>query len=95
MAFTAPTQGTEADIIKLAMVKVDEYLKNNDLEKDAHLLLQVHDELVYEIRDKRLGIVIHGIQNIMESILSLKETSGIPICVDVKSGKSWGELKQV
>ncbi len=95
MAFNAPIQGTEADIIKLAMVQVDEFLKNQNLEKDAHLLLQVHDELVYEVCVGKVDRVIRGIQNIMESVVSLKETKGVPICVDVKSGKSWGELKQV
>ena len=43
MAINAPIQGTQADIIKLAMVQVDEMLEEEKAEKDAHLLLQVHD----------------------------------------------------
>ena len=54
MAINAPIQGTQADIIKFAMVGVDAMLEEENAREDAHLLLQVHDELVYEIRENRL-----------------------------------------
>lgn len=88
MALNAPIQGTQADIIKLAMSRVDTYLQKN--KKDAHLLLQVHDELVYEVAD--VGIA-EEIKKIMESIIDPKETHGVPLCVSVATGKNWGELK--
>ena len=51
MAINAPIQGTGADLVKLAMIAIDKFLKHKDLEKEVRLLLQVHDELVYEIKD--------------------------------------------
>ena len=55
MAINAPIQGTQADSIKLAMVRVDEMLEKENAHTDAYLLLQVHDELVYEIRIERVA----------------------------------------
>ncbi len=93
MAINAPIQGTEADIIKLAMVRVDEMLTREKASDDAHLLLQVHDELVYEIRTERVGSLSADIQKIMESILTPEQTHGVPIQVDVKSGPDWGTMR--
>lgn len=94
MAMNAPIQGTEADIIKIAMARVHTYLSENDL-KDVHLLLQVHDELVYEMPEKGSEDVLKEIKRIMESVLTLNETKGVPILVEVKRGKSWGEMESV
>lgn len=90
MAINAPIQGTQADIIKLAMVRVDETLK--DAGDDAHLLLQVHDELVYEIKNERVAELAPKIKEGMESILTPEETNGVPIIVEAKSGPTWGDL---
>jgi len=95
MAINAPIQGTEADIIKIAMVRIDTYLKEKELQKDVHLLLQVHDELVYEVRSSMARKVAVELKHIMESILTLKETLGVPILVDVSLGKNWGELTKL
>ena len=92
MAINAPIQGTQADIIKLAMVKVDEMLKKEDATEDAYLLLQVHDELVYEIRTERVEALSKKIKEIMESVLSPKETNGVPIIATMKSGPNWGTM---
>ncbi|MEK7144490.1 MAG: DNA polymerase [Patescibacteria group bacterium] len=93
MAINAPIQGTQADIIKLAMVRVDDMLKKEEAQTDAYLFLQVHDELVYEIRNERVGMLGAKIKNIMESVLPTKETRGVPIIATMKSGPDWGTMK--
>lgn len=93
MAINAPVQGTQADVIKKAMVAVDEYLKKEDLDKKVHLLLQVHDELIYEIPDDYVNDVTEEIKRIMESVLPTKETAGINFIADVAVGKRWNKLK--
>lgn len=101
MAVNAPIQGTQADIIKLAMVRANEMLqkeKSGDTDagnvlEDAHLLLQVHDELVYEIRAERAGELGEKIKKIMESVLSEKESRGVPIIATMKSGADWGSME--
>ena len=92
MAINAPIQGTQADIIKLAMVQVDEMLTKEKAHQDAHLLLQVHDELVYEIRDGGIGDLGPKIKKIMESVLTEQETGGVPIIATMKSGPDWGTM---
>ena len=93
MAINAPLQGTQADIIKLAMVRVDEMLTKEKAQEDAYLLLQVHDELVYEIRDVRVGALSANIKEIMESVLKGKETHNVPIIATMKSGPNWGAMR--
>ncbi|MBP6858531.1 MAG: hypothetical protein KBC33_01730 [Candidatus Pacebacteria bacterium] len=93
MAINAPIQGTEADVIKIAMVRVDEYIKKNGLEADVHALLQVHDELVYEIKNEKAEAVSKEIEKIMEGVMSLEDTKGIALRADGAIGESWGELK--
>lgn len=90
MALNAPIQGTQADIIKKAMIETNEYIEKNNI--DAHLLMQVHDELVYEVKDKK---VVFELKKIMETILSKEEAKGVPITVDAKTGPNWGELKDI
>ena len=100
MAINAPIQGTQADIIKLAMVRVDEMLKKESARPfgrpdagDAYLLLQVHDELVYEVRNERVEELSQKIKKIMESVLSIKEARGVPIIATMKSGNDWGSMR--
>ena len=93
MAINAPIQGTQADIIKLAMVRVDEMIEKEKAGGDACLLLQVHDELVYEIRAERVNVLGAKIKEIMESVLSNEETRGVPIIATMKSGPDWGSMK--
>ena len=93
MAINAPIQGTQADIIKLAMVRIDEMLIKEGAHDDAHLLLQVHDELVYEIRDVRIEDLGPKIKKIMESVLTEKETGGLPIIATMKTGSDWGTMQ--
>ena len=95
MAINAPMQGTGADIIKIAMARADEWIKKEKLDKDVFLLLQVHDELVYEVAEGLVKKVAPKIKEIMESILSLKDTGSVPMVVDASAGDSWGEMEKI
>ena len=77
------------------MVQVDEFLKKTDSKKDVHLLLQVHDELVYEIKTSRVTELAGEIQKIMQGVLAGQETHGVPILAVAKTGPNWGDLKAV
>lgn len=94
MAINAPIQGTQADVVKIAMVRAHEYIQSNKLEKDARLVLQVHDELVYEIKDSLVKQVTNAVKEIMESVLSPEETHGVPLVVDVAVGSDWGTMEE-
>ncbi|MDD5318843.1 MAG: DNA polymerase [Candidatus Pacebacteria bacterium] len=93
MAINAPIQGTEADIVKLAMIETDKYLVKAGYEDRARLLLQVHDELVYEIEEDLIKELSGKIKEIMSNIMSLKDTKSVPIVVNVAVGKNWGEME--
>jgi len=89
MAINMPIQGTEADLIKLAMIKVAKELPK--ISKDAKVLLQVHDELVLEVPEKEVKKVAKVVVDVMENV----EKIGCPIVVDAKAGKNWEELKTI
>jgi DNA polymerase-1 len=91
MAVNHPAQGTGADLIKLAMVRVDEWVKKEGLEKDVKMLLQVHDELVFEISEKITKEVTPKIRKIMESAYKFD----VPLIVDAKEGINWAEMERV
>lgn len=95
MAINAPIQGSEADIVKLAMTRVDEMLQKAGASSDTHLLLQVHDELVYEVRTERITELGAQIKKIMESVLTPEQASGVPIIVTMKSGHDWGDMRAI
>jgi DNA polymerase-1 len=84
-AINAPMQGTAADIIKRAMIEVDSWLNESAL--DARLLMQVHDELVIEVRDDHVGDVRNAVVAIMEGAAELK----VPLRVDSGAGTNWDE----
>lgn len=92
MAINAPIQGTQADIIKIAMAKIDGELSKRELKEKVHLILQVHDELVYEIESNNLSEVAPLIQSIMEGVLPPESIEGIPLTVGFSSGRDWGSL---
>ena len=93
MAINAPIQGTQADIIKLAMVEIDAMLIKKGVRNDAHLLLQVHDELVFEIKNEQLPALAERIKDIMERVMAGQETHGVPILAQMKTGPDWGTLE--
>lgn len=92
MAVNAPIQGTQADFIKIAMVKIDDYIKENKLDDKVHLLIQVHDELDYEIDSSVLDEVVPEIKRIMETVVPLEDIKNVPIVAKAETGENWGEL---
>lgn len=95
MAINAPIQGTEADFVKLAMVKVDEYLVKEKLTEKVKLIINVHDELVYEIEEKLVDEVSPKIKNIMETLVPKNEIKGIVMKTDVSVGDDWKEMEKI
>lgn len=88
VARNAPIQGTAADIIKIAMIKVKNRLEEENL--DAKLILQVHDELIVECREDISGCVCRALKEEMEGAAKLR----VPLTVDVSCGKTWFEAKE-
>jgi DNA polymerase-1 len=84
-AINAPMQGTAADIIKRAMIRVAAWLDAE--EPHSRLIMQVHDELVVEVPDERAGAVADGIAGIMEAAAELR----VPLRVDRGLGANWDE----
>ncbi|PVZ70661.1 DNA polymerase I [Pelagibaculum spongiae] len=84
-AINAPMQGTAADIIKLAMKAVDHWLTESQL--DAKMLMQVHDELVFEVAESDLKAFRQGLKPAMENAMSID----VPLLVEIGQGDSWEE----
>lgn len=95
MAINAPIQGTQADILKLAMIQIDTELKDKGWGDDATLLLQVHDELIYEVKTDLVGQVAPVVRKAMENIMSTKDTKGVPLKAKASAGPSWGEMEEI
>ncbi|MEK7581886.1 MAG: DNA polymerase [Patescibacteria group bacterium] len=95
MATNAPLQGTAADIIKIAIKLADDDLKKEGLHSKAHLLLQIHDELVYEVEEGEIKKAEKIIKNAMENVLErsfLKKKNAVPLAVNTAFGENWGEV---
>ena len=84
-AINAPMQGTAADIIKQAMIDIDMWLESEPI--DARMLLQVHDELVFEVNEKDLQLLCDGVRFRMITAAALD----VPLVVDVGIGDNWDE----
>ena len=84
-AINAPMQGTAADIIKKAMIKVSDWLATQEF--DAQMIMQVHDELVLEVKTEQLEAFSAKLKDIMENAVKID----VPLIVDVGFGKNWGE----
>jgi DNA polymerase-1 len=98
MAINAPLQGTAADMIKEAMLEVARNLiprphliDKRGGESDVRMLLQVHDELLFEVKNNKVDEVAKKIKKIMEGVLKLK----VPVVVDVSVGDNWGSLEKL
>lgn len=95
MAINAPIQGTSADFLKQAMVDISAYLEKENLEDKVHLLIQVHDELDFEIEKSVLKEVVPEIKRILENVVDLKEIKNVPLVANASAGKNWGELTSI
>ena len=84
-AINTPIQGTAADIIKLAMVKIYKWINKENLK--SKMIMQVHDELVFDVEKDELEIFQSKVKTIMEGVVDMK----IPLSVDVGIGKNWLE----
>jgi len=93
MAINAPIQGTSADMIKVAMVRIDEFLKKENLKDRVKLVLQIHDEIIFEVEDELVEFVKDNIPKKMEGVLEDEERKGVPILTDCEVGASWGQMK--
>lgn len=83
-AINAPMQGTAAEIIKIAMIRVDEWIQKENI--DAKMVMQVHDELIFEVNAKHATQIVDRIRHFMEQAAELS----IPLVVDVGLGDNWG-----
>jgi DNA polymerase I len=92
MAINAPIQGTAADVMRIAMNRVYAAISAEDRFADVRMLLQVHDELVFEIKTELVAQEVPVLVGLMEGVLSGKETYGVPIKVDVAVGQNWADL---
>lgn len=100
MAINAPIQGTSADIIKISMRKIFDYIndsKNKEVHGRIKMLLQVHDELVFEIEDDKDFIkkISKKIQDLMQDVLSEDLSKGVPLVTSSKMGLNWGEMNDL
>jgi len=87
LAVNTPIQGTAAEIIKLAMIKIDEFITKENLDKKIKMLVQIHDELLFEICDDVLTYAVEKIKDIMCNVVKLR----VPLVVDSKILSRWGE----
>ena len=85
-AINTPAQGSAADLIKIAMINISRNIKNKNLK--SKIILQVHDELVFEIPEWEKEIMINLVKREMEGVMKLK----IPLIVDTAIGKNWGKI---
>ena len=84
-AINAPMQGTAADLIKLAMIAVDDFIRKDKLK--TLLIMQVHDELVLEVPAAELERVKSEVRRLMESVARLD----VPLIADVGAGDNWDQ----
>ena len=87
MAMNTPIQGTAADIIKLAMIRAYRAIRAAGLK--SRILLQVHDELVLEVKEQELAEVMSLLREAMEQAAELS----VPLTIDINTGRNWADAK--
>ena len=86
MAINAPVQGSASDIIKKAMIQIHDYLVDNGMR--SRMLVQVHDELLFEAPDEEVEQLTAAAKEIMEGALALS----VPLVVDFRVAENWGAM---
>ncbi|MEK9209006.1 MAG: DNA polymerase A family protein, partial [Patescibacteria group bacterium] len=89
MAINHPIQGTGADLMKLAMIAIERHLREQGSNCPARMLLQVHDELVFEVEEGAVEETARVLAHIMETTYKLD----VPLVADAKAGMNWAEMK--
>ena len=87
-AINAPIQGTAADIIKIAMIKIQSQIHANNL--NSKMLLQVHDELIFECPENEIS----EIRNILDKLMTNSLELLVPLKIEYKIGKEWGNMEK-
>ena len=85
-AMNMPLQGTASDIIKLAMLRVDEKITQKNLK--AKLILQIHDELIFDVPEEEVDEVVQIVRECMENVVKLL----VPLTVEIGVGNSWYDI---
>ena len=88
IAINTPIQGGAADLIKLAMVNLDARFKEENI--NAYLILQIHDELLFEVLKEEISRTRKIVKEEMEKAINLS----VPLLVNTKVGKNWGEMRE-
>lgn len=91
MAINMPVQGTAADLIKMAMAKVSDFVHEKYGHDEVRMLLQVHDELLFEAKTELVQKLSENIKSIMENVYKLN----VPLTVDVKYGYNWSDMENM
>jgi DNA polymerase-1 len=89
IALNMPIQGLAADIIKISMIRIQEFIKGKRIESDIKTLIQIHDELILEAKSEIIKEIAPLFKNIMENAVKLE----VPLKVDVRIGDKWGEME--
>ena len=87
MAINMPIQGSAADVIKIAMINISKIIKEKNIA--SKMIIQVHDELIFEVPQEEILIMENLLNEIMPQALYLK----VPLSIDISYGKTWGDLK--
>jgi DNA polymerase-1 len=95
MAINAPIQGSQADIVRIAMVKIHAYIEELQLQSEVQMLLQVHDELIFEIKKEKIAATVPTLLEIMTDVLTKEQSNGVPILAEIKIGQNWEEMEKV
>ncbi len=87
-AINAPLQGSAADIIKMAMIRIDRWLREENI--NAKMIMQVHDELVFEAAENELDVIAENVRRHMSEVVSLH----VPLLVSVGMGDNWDQASE-
>lgn len=93
MAINAPIQGTQADLIKIAMKNIDNFIKKGKKSDNIRMVLQVHDELVFEVKENLIPEAAKEFKKIMETVIPEERLEGVPIVAEAHVGDNWSEMK--
>lgn len=95
MTINAPIQGTAADVIKIAINLANDALRKKSLLNETHLILQVHDELIYEVKEEKVEEASRVISEAMRNVIPpefLKDKNPVPLEVHIAVGDNWGQM---